>query len=1111
LELLMADLAAMVRDAGDAYGDGSEGSTPIELRRDSMARFETSLQTADDTVRLLPDPTGLKGLKGLKAAPPTRSAYMKRAIYIEPDGGEPPTVAYVRKVRVNPVGATLFGTFVLAAMFYGYVRVAFSLRDLGSVLPFGVVVLALEALGALSMASYGVWLVARTDNSDVAASVRPLRREYTVRVLIPCYRESLAIVRRTIAAARAARRPLGTTVYVYLCDDGCDREKRKYVQSLGAEDVVYVTGRVRDGRATNGKSENLNYALRMIYPLRGGGADGENVSLDELVCLFDADQTCSAEFFDVMLRYVDSGDDVGAALSPQLMHNVLPDCDVFNHQNVHFWESMQPGMDALGFISLTGTNMVLRARALQDAGWFPTETVTEDWTLGMRLAALGWRCRYVQQYLAIGEAPLSVREAFQQRSRWCKGHFQTFWSRECPLLRGGLSPFQRVMYSSTCLSYLSAGLAAPAMTLVPVVTLLFGYFPMAMGVWTVAGITAYYVSMHALTYCCASRKHAVALWLANAGTSILFWPYLKAALTSPYKALAGRGLAFKATAKGSRLAAAATFRELWPSAALVLLSLVAFVAGLVTFDIRVNAPKALALCWLVYNALPHVLLLMYAAVGGGVALTRACRGAMVVSTCAGALAIVLLWLLYPREVDYGVAADMSLEFLRAERAGSGVPRLSGGFFEDGVVGDVRVTATIAETTSLLAWSVLDLDDHWRARPVERAAALDLVRTGADYILQCVSDPTRFVVAAGDVAGQAATWARGAPGSSGPVLTAVLAADVAGQAAAALAAAALVFPDYAGEYFAAAAAAFKRGTRAPASTWPIAPGAAALGARLPSTSGSDDLFWAATWLYRAAPSGAETTRYYGAMSDTMDAAFAERDSMAASRDYFANAAAVHAATRSADYKFHAAAQSFLWDWACSGDVKFTTLGRAFYYLSPTLGDTVEAAGLAAMYARGAAYAPRAFTDGMYCFAESQGRYVLGATTPMSRLTGFGRGPTRTWSRAATCPPWPAPCPDARSSDAPDAYPVRGALLWAPEFTDSVPDARGGNATAVSLDNNRAAPLLFAALALKGTAYTSCLQGVGGLLRSPTCRRRRANAARMGPTDTEIAAALGRRAG
>ena len=51
----------------------------------------------------------------------------------------------------------------------------------------------------------------------------------------------------------------------------------------------------------------------------------------------------------------------------------------------HFWEKMQPGMDALGFISLTGTNMILRCRALQDCGWFPTESVTEDWELGMRM------------------------------------------------------------------------------------------------------------------------------------------------------------------------------------------------------------------------------------------------------------------------------------------------------------------------------------------------------------------------------------------------------------------------------------------------------------------------------------------------------------------------------------------------------------------------------------------------------------------------------------------------------------------------------------------------------------------------------------------------------
>lgn len=67
------------------------------------------------------------------------------------------------------------------------------------------------------------------------------------------------------------------------------------------------------------------------------------------------------------------------------MFNVEPDCDIFNHQNVHFWEKMQPGMDAFGFISLSSTNMILRVRALQECGWFPNETVTEDWELGMQM------------------------------------------------------------------------------------------------------------------------------------------------------------------------------------------------------------------------------------------------------------------------------------------------------------------------------------------------------------------------------------------------------------------------------------------------------------------------------------------------------------------------------------------------------------------------------------------------------------------------------------------------------------------------------------------------------------------------------------------------------
>ena len=82
----------------------------------------------------------------------------------------------------------------------------------------------------------------------------------------------------------------------------------------------------------------------------------------------------------------------------------------------------------------------------------------------------------MQKYLVIGEAPDVTRQAFQQRSRWCKGHFQVFWSEECPLFDGRLNLFHRVAYSSTCASYLSTALSVPVLNLVPMLTILFGWF-----------------------------------------------------------------------------------------------------------------------------------------------------------------------------------------------------------------------------------------------------------------------------------------------------------------------------------------------------------------------------------------------------------------------------------------------------------------------------------------------------------------------------------------------------------------------------------------------------------------------------------------------------------
>lgn len=77
------------------------------------------------------------------------------------------------------------------------------------------------------------------------------------------------------------------------------------------------------------------------------------------------------------------------------------------------------GHSARGWLS-AGTNFLMRAKAFMEVGGSPTYTLTEDFALGMELKKYGWQCRYVQEYLAVGEAPDQIRNCFQQRSRWTK-------------------------------------------------------------------------------------------------------------------------------------------------------------------------------------------------------------------------------------------------------------------------------------------------------------------------------------------------------------------------------------------------------------------------------------------------------------------------------------------------------------------------------------------------------------------------------------------------------------------------------------------------------------------------------------------------------------------
>ena len=88
--------------------------------------------------------------------------------------------------------------------------------------------------------------------------------------------------------------------------------------------------------------------------------------------------------------------------------------------HVHIQIALLHNAERCYVFAQTGNTVQVRSNALLEVGGSPTWTLTEDYALGMELKKYGWHCRYVQEYLAIGEAPDQIRNCYQQRSRWCK-------------------------------------------------------------------------------------------------------------------------------------------------------------------------------------------------------------------------------------------------------------------------------------------------------------------------------------------------------------------------------------------------------------------------------------------------------------------------------------------------------------------------------------------------------------------------------------------------------------------------------------------------------------------------------------------------------------------
>jgi cellulose synthase (UDP-forming) len=329
----------------------------------------------------------------------------------------------------------------------------------------GAIFTAVEALTMVGATASHLFLTrTRNRSADADRSVSKLLAQPTlprVDVLICTYSEDEDILERTIIGTQGLAYP---NYRIWVCDDG----RRAWLKALCERlEVGYLT-RTDNAHA---KAGNINAALKRLGQLK---------DKPDFIAILDADFVPLPQFLTRAVALAMESD-VGVVQTPQHFFNPDPIQNnlaltrVWPDEQRYFFDIVMASKDAWNAAFCCGTSSVIRFSSLQSIGGFPTDSVTEDYLLSLRLREKGFRTIYLNEALSLGLAPEGLAEYSGQRSRWALGFVQICRGASGPLRTGnGLPLVDRIMLCETFLHWSVTHLFRLLGVVVPTLYLLFG-------------------------------------------------------------------------------------------------------------------------------------------------------------------------------------------------------------------------------------------------------------------------------------------------------------------------------------------------------------------------------------------------------------------------------------------------------------------------------------------------------------------------------------------------------------------------------------------------------------------------------------------------------------
>merc|ERR1712000_11804 len=238
-----------------------------------------------------------------------------------------------------------------------------------------------------------------------------------VDVFITCCNEDVDVVADTVRAACVQDYP-SSRYRVIVCDDGADLQLRTVIEGLSLEHLnLYYHARIKiKGKPHHFKAGNLIAATEMVELLPGGAG--------EYIAALDADMIPEPDWLRCVVAHMVKDPQMGLVCPPQLFYNV-PDNDPLVQSLDAFVHVMEPTKDANGVAWCTGSGYVIRRKALEAIGGWPTGSLAEDVYTSSLLLGNGWKTAFVHEPLQFGTIPDTYTSHLKQRTRWSLGTIQT--------------------------------------------------------------------------------------------------------------------------------------------------------------------------------------------------------------------------------------------------------------------------------------------------------------------------------------------------------------------------------------------------------------------------------------------------------------------------------------------------------------------------------------------------------------------------------------------------------------------------------------------------------------------------------------------------------------